>query len=630
MRPFLNAPRYNPRMSTTTATENWKQIARTGSVTWPQVATLRAERGVAFHSQKGALAWNPQTGETRRLLPEGVTSGFGLLSPDGEWFYFFKDTKGNEKGHYVRARYDSKGTGEIESLTPEFAPYSSSLTPFPLPIVSLSTSGNRIAFIFVDGDGYHLCAVNIGKEGSLGAPKILQEGRALLRGPVLSADGAVCVVCTNERTGKQQYDLLALESGGEELVRWKGGGATSLETTAFSPIPGDYRLLCTSDESGVKRPMLWDVALGESELLLGEEQLPGEVVALCWSPNAKRILLCRSHDAAHELWVWTAGKLTRLQHPSGTISFFGGLGATLTNDGVASVLFSNSQTPRQLREFSVISAGEGRVVLSGGDAPTGTTVRSVVFPSSDGVLVQGWLVTPEGVGPFPTVIDVHGGPHGVTNQSFGMGAPYVQSGFAYLSVNYRGSTTFGREFLQKIWGDVGHWELEDIAAAHAFLVREGIADPKRIAITGGSYGGYLTLLALGKRPELWAAGVAHVALANNAMAYEDSSPLLQGIMKASFGGTPEEKPELWERSSPHTYAVQIHAPILVIQGLNDTRCPRRQMEVYEAHLKELGKPIEVLWFDAGHGVGNTEQSIGFTEHILTFLTSALLQTSAVD
>ena len=278
----------------------------------------------------------------------------------------------------------------------------------------------------------------------------------------------------------------------------------------------------------------------------------------------------------------------------------------------------------------MISAGEGRVVLSGGDAPTGTTVRSVVCPSSDGVLVQGWLVTPEGVGPFPTVIDVHGGPHGVTNQSFGMGAPYVQSGFAYLSVNYRGSTTFGREFLQKIWGDVGHWELEDIAAAHAFLVREGIADPKRIAITGGSYGGYLTLLALGKRPELWAAGVAHVALANNAMAYEDSSPLLQGIMKASFGGTPEEKPELWERSSPHTYAVQIHAPILVIQGLNDTRCPRRQMEVYEAHLKELGKPIEVLWFDAGHGVGNTEQSIGFTEHILTFLTSALLQTSAVD
>ncbi len=600
------------------ATETWKQISRTGSVAWPQVATKCPERGVVFHSQQGALAWNPQTGETRRLLPEGVGSGFGLLSSDGEWFYFFKDTKGNEKGHYVRVRYD--GTGEIESLTPEFAPYSSSLTPFPLPIVSMSASGNRIAFIFVDSDGYHLCNIDIAANGTLGAPKILHEGKALLRGPVLSADGAVCVVCTNERTGKQQYDLLALDSEGEELTRWKGWGPTSLETTAFSPISGDYRLLCTSDESGVKRPMLWDIALGESELVLGDMQLSGEVVPLCWSPNAKRALLCRSVEAAHELWGWTAGVVAPVPHLTGTISYFGGLGATLSNDGTAAVLFSSSQTPRQLLQFTAL--GESHVVLSGGEAPQGTTVRSVSFPSSDGVMVQGWLATPEGTGPFPTVIDVHGGPHGVTNQAFGMGAPYLENGFAYLSVNYRGSTTFGREFLQKIWGNVGHWELEDIIAAREFLVRENIADPKRIVITGGSYGGYLTLLALGKCPDLWVAGVAIVAIANNTLTYEDSSPLLQGIMKASFQSTPEENPELWTASSPHTYAEHITAPILVIQGKNDTRCPRRQMEVYEAHLKALGKEIEVLWFDAGHGVGNTEQAIGFMEHTLAFLKKA--------
>ena len=174
-RPKTRRRRYNPRMSIATATENWKQIARTGSVAWPQIAAKRPERGVVFHSQRGALAWNPETGETRWLLPEGVGSSFGLLSPDGEWFYFFKDTKGNEKGHYVRCRYD--GTGTIENLTPELAPYSSSLSPFPLPIVSLSASGNRIAFIFVDSDGYHLCSLEIGKDGALGAPKILHEGK---------------------------------------------------------------------------------------------------------------------------------------------------------------------------------------------------------------------------------------------------------------------------------------------------------------------------------------------------------------------------------------------------------------------------------------------------------------------
>jgi len=600
--------------------EAWKEMARAGAIAWPQVASRRTERGVAFHNQKGALAWNPQTGETRRLLPEGVGSGFGLLSPDGEWFYFFRDTKGNEKGHYVRARYD--GTGEIESLTPSFEPYSSSLTPFPLPIVSLSASGNRIAFIFVNGEGYHLCTVEIAANGALGEPKVLTGGKPLLRGPVISADGSVFVVCTNERTGKQQYDLLALDSGGDELVRWKGAGPTSLETTAFSPVLGDYRLLCTSDSSGVKRPLVWDVALGEAEFLLSDDQLPGEVVPLCWSPDAKSVLLCRSLEAAHELWVWAKGTLTRLSHPAGTVSFFGGLGATLSNDGVAKVVFSSSLAPRQHWAFS--ATGEGQLLLSGGDAPRGTTVRSVTFPSSDGATVQGWLATPEGDGPFPTVIEVHGGPHGVTNQSYGMGASYVENGFALLSVNYRGSTTFGREFLQKIWSDVGHWEMEDIIAAHQFLVEEGIADPKRIAITGGSYGGYLTLLALGKHPELWAAGVAYVALADNALAYEDASPLLQGIMKASFGGSPQDKPELYRVSSPITYAADITAPVLVIQGLNDTRCPKRQLEVYEARLKELGKQIEVVWFDAGHGASSVEQAIGFTERSLGFLRENVL------
>lgn len=601
----------------------WKQIARTGSVLWPQVAAQRPDRGVVFHSQQGALAWNPQTGETRRLLPEGVGSSFGLLSPDGEWFYFFRDTKGNEKGHYLRFRWD--GTGALESLTPDFPEYASSLTPFPLPIISLSASGNKLAFVFVDDAGYHLCAIELAKDGTLGTPTILHEGRALLRGPVLSADGALCVVCTNERTGKQQYDLLALDSGGEELVRWKGVGPASLETTAFSPVRGDYRLLCTSDDSGVKRPLVWDLALNEAELLLNESTLPGEVAPLAWSPDANKVLLCASRDAAHRLAVYNLRErkgdpLTLLSHPTGTIWYFGGLGATLRNDGTAAVVLSHAQTPRQL--VQIRATGEPQTLFSVGEAPAGTRVRSVTFSSSDGTPVQGWLATPEGEGPFPTVIEVHGGPHGVTNQSFGMGAPYIESGFAFLSVNYRGSTTFGREFLQKIWGDVGHWELEDIVAAHAFLVREGIADPKRIALTGGSYGGYLTLLALGKRPELWAAGVASVAIANNALTYEDASPLLQGIMCASFTSTPDENPALWEQSSPHTYASQVQAPILVIQGKNDTRCPRRQMEVYEAQLKALGKPIEVLWFDAGHGVGSTEQAIAYMERSLEFLTES--------
>ena len=79
--------------------------------------------------------------------------------------------------------------------------------------------------------------------------------------------------------------------------------------------------------------------------------------------------------------------------------------------------------------------------------------------------------------------------------------------FAFLTINYRGSTTFGREFQEQIWGDLGHWEVGDVVAAREWLVREGIAEPGRIFLTGRAYGGYLTLQALGKAPDLWAGGM---------------------------------------------------------------------------------------------------------------------------
>ena len=129
------------------------------------------------------------------------------------------------------------------------------------------------------------------------------------------------------------------------------------------------------------------------------------------------------------------------------------------------------------------------------------------------------------------------------------------------------------------------------------MVEKGIAQPDAVFVTGESYGGYLTLLALGKRPELWAGGMAGIAIADWSLIYEDSSDALRGYQRVLFGGTPEEKSEVYAKSSPITYADTLQAPLLVIQGSNDTRCPARQMQVYESKLKELGKQIEVHWFE---------------------------------
>ena len=162
---------------------------------------------------------------------------------------------------------------------------------------------------------------------------------------------------------------------------------------------------------------------------------------------------------------------------------------------------------------------------------------------------------------------------------------WIDHGFAFLSINYRGSTTFGRAFLEQIWGNLGRWEVEDMVAAREWLVKEGIADASRVFVTGWSYGGYLTLQALGTRPALWAGGMAGIAVADWAIAHEDTTETLRGVRAARFGGTPQEQPERYAASSPITYAKDVQAPVLIIQGRNDTRTPRRSVDAYEATMK---------------------------------------------
>ena len=155
---------------------------------------------------------------------------------------------------------------------------------------------------------------------------------------------------------------------------------------------------------------------------------------------------------------------------------------------------------------------------------------------------------------------------------------WLDHGFAYLTVNYRGSTGFGREFQEKINGDVGRWELEDMLAARRWLVEEGIADPHGILLEGGSYGGFLTVWALSQEPELWAGGIAPVAIVDWTMNYEDSSAAMKGWARMIFDGTPQEKPELYLDRSPLTHAAAIQAPLLIFQGRRDSRATPRQME----------------------------------------------------
>ena len=182
----------------------------------------------------------------------------------------------------------------------------------------------------------------------------------------------------------------------------------------------------------------------------------------------------------------------------------------------------------------------------------------------------------------------------MTNGFLPSAQAWMDHGYAFLSINYRGSTTFGKKFKECIWGQPGTYEVEDILAARTWLIDSGIAHSEQVFLTGYSYGGYLTLLAMGKAPGYWAGGIALAAISDWVMLHEYSNPMLKAFSDKLFLGSPEDKPKAWKDASPITYSDAFDAPILIIQGSNDSRTPAEPIRVFENRLKELNKEIEGL------------------------------------
>jgi len=170
-----------------------------------------------------------------------------------------------------------------------------------------------------------------------------------------------------------------------------------------------------------------------------------------------------------------------------------------------------------------------------------------------------------------------------------------------VQVNYRGSTGYGSAWRDALEQRIGHVELEDVVAVVDHLVATGVADAGRVVLAGGSWGGFLTLLGLGLYPDRWALGLAAVPVADYVAAYEDEMEGLKAFDRSLFGGSPEEVPEKYRDASPITYVDAVRAPVLILAGENDPRCPIRQIDVYVSELERRGVTHEVYRFDAGHG-----------------------------
>ncbi|MBA6433796.1 S9 family peptidase [Streptomyces sp. GMR22] len=579
---------------------DWEKRFRAPRVGLPEWAEDAPDHSLFVSNATGTYelyAWDRATGAQRQVTdrPNGTTDG--VLSPDGRWIWWFSDTDGDEFGVWLRQPF-SRGEGDEAAERPADEPATPGLEPSYPAGLALGRDGTAVVGRSTDEDGSTIHVLRPG-----GEPEEIYRHRESAGVGDLSHDGTLIAIEHTEHGDAMHSAIRVLRPDGTavaELDDTKGGREElGLSVMGFAPVEGDTRLLVGHQRRGRWEPMVWDPTTGVETALAID--LPGDVGA-DWFPDGSALLVDHSHQARSELWRYdlASGELTRLETPPGTIS-----GATARPDGTVEFLWSSAEKPPQVRSTS------GRTVL---DPPGFTAPESVpvtdVWVDGPGGRVHALVQKPAGEGPFPTVFDIHGGPTWHDSDAFAAGpAAWVDHGFAVVRVNYRGSTGYGRAWTDALKHRVGLIELEDIAAVREWAVDSGLADPERLVLAGGSWGGYLTLLGLGTQPASWALGLAAVPVADYVTAYHDEMEALKAMDRTLLGGTPEEVPERFEASSPLTYVEEVRAPVYISAGVNDPRCPIRQIDNYVERLERRGIPHEVYRYDAGHGSLVVEERI---------------------
>ena len=249
-------------------------------------------------------------------------------------------------------------------------------------------------------------------------------------------------------------------------------------------------------------------------------------------------------------------------------------------------------------------------------------MQPIQFTAGDGLPIHGYLTLPVGLDPknLPMVLFVHGGPWGRDSWGYSSFPQWLANrGYAVLQVNFRGSTGYGKAFLNagnRQWAGTMHQDLLD---AKAWAVAQGYADPKRVAIMGGSYGGYATLAGVAFSPDAFAAGVDIVG-PSNLNTLLASIPPYWSTARATFKLRMGDTTEFLNSQSPLFKADQIKVPLLIGQGANDPRVNRRESDQIVAAVRKNAKPVEYIVFpDEGHGFARPENNRRFNAAVEAFL-----------
>lgn len=257
------------------------------------------------------------------------------------------------------------------------------------------------------------------------------------------------------------------------------------------------------------------------------------------------------------------------------------------------------------------------------------TVRPIQYTARDGLVIHGYLTLPKGREPrnLPCVVNPHGGPWARDSWGFNPETQFLANrGYCVLQMNFRGSTGYGRRFWEAGFGEWGLAMQDDITDGVQWLIQQGIADPRRIAIYGGSYGGYAVLSGITREPELYAAAVDFVGVSNLLTFLNTIPPYWKPLLEKMYTmvGHPEKDRERLVATSPALNANRIRTPLFIAQGANDPRVNKAESDQMVAALRSRGVDVEyMVKEDEGHGFHNDENKFEFYERMEAFLSQHL-------
>ncbi len=563
-------------------------------------------------------AARPVTADTARP----VVSYF--WSEDGKWILYAQDKAGDENYR-------------VYAVDPAAAPAAGARVPPARDLTPYEDVQARIVAVPEDDPTHVLVAMN-DRDARLhdvyrvdlatGERELVIENDANVAGWLADLEGDVRLGVRIDEEGNTE--VLRVEGDSLPVV-YTCNAMESCGPVQFHPDGRRVYMVTNKGDADLMRLELFDPATGEEELVESDpenevdfgdaifSETTDELVATAYVGDRTR-WYPKSDEFARDL------ERARAELPDGDLGF-----RSETNDGrMMLVAVSSDVDPSSTYLYDRRAGTFELLYRTRPEVPTGdmAPMKPVRYPARDGVEIPAYLTTPKGVEPrnLAVVILPHGGPWARDAWGFDNLSQFLANrGYAVLQPNFRGSTGYGKRFLNlgnKEWG-TGAMQ-HDLTDGVRWLVEQGIADPERVAIMGGSYGGYATLAGVAFTPDLYAAGVDIVGPSNIVTLIESIPPYwkpVQAIFDVRVGDLddPAERARL-ESQSPLFAADRIRAPLLVAQGANDPRVPRREADQIVVALRDRGQPVEYLVApDEGHGFLNPENNLALFARTEAFL-----------